>query len=107
MNIKINYTLDLDLLTEDQVRLELAEWRKAAPSIMKMVNELSLFKQYSGTVEELDARIVALDAKHKATIELRDKQIQELMEVIRQYQADPIGVGQHIEKLANTKLKMH
>ena len=93
-------------MTFEEMRAELIEWRAVSPKIKQMCNDLCAFRQFAKTPEELDQKIVALDAKHKATIELREKQLQDMMELIRQYQADPIGVGHHIEELANTKLKL-
>lgn len=99
---------DVANLTQDQMVLELAKWRRAIPNIAKMSREVAQFRQFGATPEDLAMKINNLSDMYKAEIERRDIQLQQLSEVLAKYADDPIGVGAHLEEMtANSGTKLH
>jgi len=99
--------IEVSKLSPVEMVAELVQWRTAVPNIAHMTNELSRFKQFAVDPDELAEKINRLSASYTGALELKDKQIEQLMLLIKQYQVDPIGVGKHIEELANSKIKLN
>lgn len=107
MNLSPELQEHLDKLTPTQLKNELATWYDSIPEIKKVCEDLGEFKAFAKDANDLQQKIMFLKQTYMATIELKDKQIQQLLDLIRKYAEDPIGIGFKIEQLANTSIKLN
>lgn len=97
----------LEELTKEQLVDELRRWHDITPQIIQMSKDLMLYRQYGKTPEELDANICLLRDQLSGTIELQNRQISEMMDLIQQLREDPLGLDKQrwAQAKANTRLQ--
>lgn len=97
----------LESLTADEMKEELKAWASLTPTLNTLLNQLMKFRAFADNAEELQHKIELLKMTYQGTIDLKERQIKQLTTVIEKYQEDPIGVGFHIDEMANATTKLN
>lgn len=102
--IKLNLP-PIDTLNQEQLLEECNRWRLSAPRVLHELNLLMRFKHFAQTPEELNQKIEEMKLNYQGSIELKDRHIGELEEMIQYLKNDPLGIDRKFKK--PIKIKMH
>ena len=94
---------DLGTMSQDKLLEECNKWRSTFPHILGQLNMLMKFRSFADNPEELQKKIDDMKNNYQGTIELKERHISELEEMIQYLKSDPLGIDRRFKKPTRTK----